>query len=132
MYKQVIVIRRDLKMRRGKEVAQGSHASMQFLLDAIEVSNKKRFLWFFRVPVKFTKVEKEWFKGFFTKVCVRVDSEEELLSIHEKAKESGLKSYLITDAGKTEFHGKPTPTCLAIGPDEAEKLNKVTGHLELM
>ena len=29
--KQVIVIRRDLRMRRGKEIAQGAHASMAWL-----------------------------------------------------------------------------------------------------
>jgi peptidyl-tRNA hydrolase len=29
--KQVIVMRKDLKMRRGKEIAQGAHASMAFL-----------------------------------------------------------------------------------------------------
>ena len=33
--KQVILIRKDLKMRRGKEIAQGSHASMEFLVSRI-------------------------------------------------------------------------------------------------
>ena len=33
--KQVIVIRRDLKMRRGKEIAQGAHASMLWLADRV-------------------------------------------------------------------------------------------------
>ena len=34
MIKQVIVMRRDLNMRKGKMVAQGAHASMAVLLNA--------------------------------------------------------------------------------------------------
>ena len=33
--KQVIVIRRDLKMRRGKEIAQGAHASSSWLANLV-------------------------------------------------------------------------------------------------
>jgi len=39
---------------------------------------------------------------------------------------------LITDSGKTEFHGQPTRTCLAIGPDVADKIDPITGQLELL
>jgi PTH2 family peptidyl-tRNA hydrolase len=61
-----------------------------------------------------------------------VDSEEELMQIHDKAVEAGLEVHLITDSGRTEFHGQPTRTCLAIGPDEADKIDAITGHLELL
>ncbi len=44
----------------------------------------------------------------------------------------GLEVHLITDSGRTEFHGQPTRTCLAIGPDDAAKIDQVTGHLELL
>ena len=64
-----------------------------------------------------TDVQRAWLTGSFAKVCCRVDSEEELLQIHDKALESGLEVYLITDSSRTEFHGQPTRTCLAIGPD---------------
>lgn len=40
--------------------------------------------------------------------------------------------HLITDSGKTEFHGEPTDTCLAIGPGEADKIDEITGHLQLL
>ena len=63
---------------------------------------------------------------------MRVDSEEELMAVHDKAVAAGLVVHLITDSGKTEFHGVPTRTCLAIGPDEADKIDPVTGALQLL
>jgi PTH2 family peptidyl-tRNA hydrolase len=61
-----------------------------------------------------------------------VDSEEELMQIHDKALEAGLEVHLITDSGRTEFHGQPTRTCLAIGPDEADRIDAITGQLQLL
>ena len=74
----------------------------------------------------------DWINGSFAKVCVKVNSEEELMEIHDKAKEAGLEVHLITDSGRTEFGGVPTRTCLAIGPDEAEKIDNITGELTLL
>ena len=70
--------------------------------------------------------------GAFAKLSCRVNSEEELMDIHDKALEAGLEVHLITDSGKTEFHGEPTDTCLAIGPDEADKIDAITGQLQLL
>ncbi len=76
--------------------------------------------------------QRTWITGSFAKVCCRVDSQEELVEIHDKAVEVGLEVQLITDTGKTEFHGDPTKACLAIGPDDAEKIDAITGHLDLL
>ena len=73
-----------------------------------------------------------WITGSFAKVCVRCNGEEELMAINDKAIELGLEVHLITDSGRTEFHGQPTRTCLAIGPDDASTIDQVTGHLELL
>ncbi len=119
--KQVIVMRRDLGMRRGKEIAQGAHASMIWLAARI------------RQPgYTFSEAERLWLDGPFTKVCVRVDSEEELLAVVQKAREAGVLVQLCVDAGKTEFHGVPTPTCCAVGPDLPERIDPITGHLKLL
>jgi PTH2 family peptidyl-tRNA hydrolase len=119
--KQVIVMRRDLGMRRGKEIAQGAHASMIWL--ALRI----------RQPIyTFTDAERRWLDGPFTKVCVRVDSEEELLAVVQRAQEAGVLVYLCVDAGKTEFHGVPMPTCCAVGPDFPERIDPITGHLKLL
>lgn len=102
-------------MRRGKEIAQGAHASISFL----------------RRLSKLSLVEEEWLASGMTKICVTVDSEQELIDVLILAQAAGLKVHMITDAGKTEFDGVPTKTCLAIGPDYADKIDKITGHLKL-
>ena len=113
--KQVIVIRKDLNMRKGKMIAQGAHASMKVVLENLEDPNVK-----------------EWLSGAFTKICVSVDNEKELLQVYQTAKDNGVLSALITDSGLTEFDGVPTNTCIAIGPAWSDTLSSITGDLKLL
>ena len=129
--KQVIVIRK-LGMRRGKECAQAAHASIAFLTRRLKTiggggdgTYQSRAVLGILTPAEWS-----WINGDFTKVVVQVDSEEALLNIHEAAIKAGLESHLIKDAGKTEF-GEPTYTTVGIGPDEAEKIDEITGDLKL-
>ena len=124
--KQVILIRKDLKMRRGKEIAQGSHASMAFLMEPIRQQLSQSSITF-----EFSMSEKAWMLSGMAKVCLRVNSEDELLDYHQKALSHGLKSHLITDSGRTEFSGVPTLTACAIGPDKVDSIDLVTSDLEL-
>lgn len=125
MFKQVIVIRRDLHMRQGKAVAQGAHAAMLFLIDRLRVRPGE-------APGGFSEAESEWLEGPMSKICVRVESEAELFQIMEDARAAGLTVHSVTDSGRTEFGGVPTLTCCAIGPNEAERIDAVTGHLKLL
>lgn len=113
--KQIIVMRKDLKMPRGKEIAQGAHASMKATLLHMEDPRVK-----------------EWLAGKFTKIAVGVDSEEELLEILAKAHAAGIIAELCTDAGLTVFNGVATNTCIAVGPDTHENLKPITGNLKLL
>jgi PTH2 family peptidyl-tRNA hydrolase len=115
--KQVIIIRKDLNMRKGKMCAQAAHASLR----AYE-----------RAKVVTPEIAKVWFEGLSTKVCVGVSSEQDLQSIYDRAKDAGIPCSLITDAGKTEFSGVLTKTCCAIGPAECSEIDKITGHLTLL
>jgi len=112
-------------MRKGKMVAQGAHASMKVITDFIEFQ--------YYGPNKFYATEemRMWIEGSFTKICVGVDTEEELLEIYLKAKSKGIPCSLILDAGKTEFK-EPTHTAVAIGPAENGEIDKLTGHLKLL
>ncbi len=127
--KQVIVMRKDLNMRKGKMIAQGAHASMKAILDImIKVpAEDEKTLYYDDKPAL-----KDWIEGRFTKICLSVDSEQELLDVYEKAKEASLICALIQDAGLTEFGGVPTYTCCAIGPEWSEKIDEITGHLKLL
>jgi peptidyl-tRNA hydrolase len=140
-------------MRKGKMIAQGAHASMKVILDQMETNGcgccgdgtvyneKTKEL----VNYGFIKSGKErhlrlwndtplyeWLEGKFTKIVVSVNSEQELLEVYEKAKNDNILCSLIEDSGATEFKGIPTHTCCAIGPDESEKIDKITGHLSLL
>jgi peptidyl-tRNA hydrolase, PTH2 family len=110
------------KVRTGKLVAWGAHVSMAFLSKRVTESCNPQF----------SEVEQTWLHGKFTKICVSVESEEDLLTTFQQAKEAGLVAHLIQDAGDTEFGGVPTYTACGIGPDEAAKIDAITGNLPLL
>jgi len=146
--KQVIIIRKDLNMRKGKMVSQGAHASCAVLLDLIDWGSGDIGLWeeggiYGVVDLHFgprglkSYIRKlqgvcAWIAGRFAKICVSVDSEEELVELYEAAKAANLPCSLITDAGFTEFDGVPTKTAVAIGPGFVEDVDRITGHLPLL
>lgn len=112
-YKQVILVREDLKLPKGKMAAQVSHASV----DATLKSDKK--------------IVELWKKEGGKKVVLKVNDEKELFKYKIMAEDNGLKTALITDAGHTVL--KPgTITCLGIGPDEEGKIDKISGKLKMM
>jgi len=129
--KQVIVIRKDLNMRKGKIAAQAAHASLKIILDMME-HRRHGLVTRWALYVAEDTPLAEWLNGRFTKICVSVDSEQELLDIYNKALNAKLSVALITDAGLTEFNNVPTKTCIAIGPDWPDKIDAITGHLKLL
>lgn len=124
-HKQVIVLRKDLNMRKGKMVAQGAHASMAAILSQGDYQGDT-------FSLKMDDRIKPWLTGRFKKITVYVESEAELLSIYERAKCSGMICSLILDSGLTEFGGVPTYTAVAVGPDAAEKVDVFTGSLPIL
>lgn len=128
--KQILVIRKDLNMRKGKVAAQAAHASMKVLLDIGYVMESEIGLPTLVVPLDDNI--KDWLLGAFTKVCVSVNSEKELVDIYDHAKAAGLNCSIIEDSGLTEFNNVPTLTAVAVGPNWSDDLDKVTGHLPLL
>jgi PTH2 family peptidyl-tRNA hydrolase len=124
--KQVIVVRRDLNMRKGKMCAQAAHAAMKVMLDRKLPAGENR------IQLLLTEPMMQWLEGSFTKIVVGCDSEQELLDLEARALEQGVPHALIVDNGWTEFHGVPTPTCLAVGPDLPDLVDAITGGLRLL
>ena len=135
--KQMIVVRRDLKMRKGKIAAQAAHACVEVTLMALaregrldQVQAGDNRVWLDHALFDQTPLT-SWFDSGIAKVCVYVDSEEELLEIERKGREQGFCVALIRDAGLTEFGGEPTLTCLAFEPLYPEQIDPITGDLPL-
>lgn len=141
--KQMIVVRRDLKMRKGKIAAQAGHACVEAVLMALAHEGRLGQVdvhsdengdpcW---VGVDHAEGDRtpltEWFDAGVAKVCVYVDGEEALLDLAKRGREQGFIVALIRDAGFTEFHGEATYTCLAFEPLAPEQIDPLTGDLPL-
>ncbi|RAP51459.1 MAG: aminoacyl-tRNA hydrolase [Methanosphaera sp. rholeuAM270] len=111
--KQVIVMRTDLKMGKGKIAAQACHAS----LCCYKKADK-------------SEIRKWEFEGQ-KKVVLKISSEEEMMELYYLVKENDLPCCLITDAGHTQIESS-TRTCFGIGPADDDELDKLTGHLKLL
>lgn len=141
MVKQVIVVRKDLNMRKGKMIAQSCHASMKIFFDRMTKHytlpnswgpEEKDYTGIHYELENVTPEMEEWIDGIFTKIVVSIDSLDELLEVKEKAEDAGLPVALIEDNGLTEFKGVKTTTCIAIGPADSELIDLITGGLKLL
>ena len=112
-YKQSLLVRQDLKLPKGKLAGQCSHASVEATLN----SDKK--------------IVNAWRDQGMPKIVLKVKDEKELLLYLQQAKDSGLVACLIMDAGRTVI-APGTKTCVGIGPDTEEKIDKITGKLPLL
>ncbi|MFW5991307.1 MAG: peptidyl-tRNA hydrolase Pth2 [Candidatus Nanoarchaeia archaeon] len=111
--KQVILIRHDLKLPKGKMAAQSAHAAVEAVLK----SDKEKV--------------KTWRQAGSKKVTLRVESKEELYKYAQTAKDDGITTAIITDAGRTVIE-PGTVTCAALGPDNEEKIDKITKNLKMI
>ena len=112
-YKQVILIRADLKLPKGKIAAQAAHASVTATLKADKLN------------VRY------WALQGMKKIVVKVIDEKDLYKYIQQAKDKGLTTSVITDAGKTVV-APGTVTCGAIGPNEEEAVDIITEKIPLL
>jgi PTH2 family peptidyl-tRNA hydrolase len=111
--KQVIIMRGDLSISRGKIAAQTCHASLGSYKRADE------------------KIIKKWEREGGKKVVVKVNDLKKLFEVYELIKATDIPYFLVQDAGHTELP-ESTITCLGIGPDEDEKIDQITGEFKLL
>lgn len=110
--KQVILIRTDLKLPKGKAAAQAAHAAVE----AAWRCDKETVV--------------DWRSQGQKKVTLKVADEKELYAHIQQAKDEGFVTAIITDAGRTIVE-PGTVTCAAIGPDDEERIDRITGKLSM-
>ncbi len=115
-YKQVIVVRRDVSMGRGKLAAQVAHAAVST---------------FYKTLIEKPEYAYEWLREGQPKIVVKVSNLDELMKVKKKADGLGIINELIRDAGYTQVE-PGTITCLGIGPAPVDLIDKVTGDLKLL
>jgi PTH2 family peptidyl-tRNA hydrolase len=115
-YKQVLLMRGDLKMSAGKMATQAGHAAVS----AAEEARRGFPEWW-----------RAWLDEGQCKIALKVASEEELLKLEMEAKASKLPQALISDRGLPESP-PGTKTCLGIGPAPTNLIDKITGRLPLL
>lgn len=111
--KLVILVRQDLKLPKGKLAVQAAHA-------AVEATLKSG-----KMKVSAWRVQGQ------KKVVLKVKDDKELIRFMQMAKDAGLKTALITDAGKTVI-APGTRTCVGIGPDSEQSIDSITGDLPMV
>ncbi len=111
--KQVILVRQDLKLPKGKLAVQVAHASVGAMVKSHKDDIKK------------------WESVGQKKVVLKVKDKDELLKYNRLAEDAGLVTSIIIDAGRTVVE-PGTMTCVGIGPDSEEKIDKVTKELKMI
>lgn len=112
-YKQVVLVRDDLKLPKGKMAAQVAHASVETVLKSDKGDIQR------------------WRAEGMKKIVLKVQDEKEMLRYNQQAKDAGLVTCVITDAGHTIVE-PGTRTCCGIGPDKAKDIDAITGDLSTM
>lgn len=114
--KQVIVVRSDLEMSRGKLVAQGCHASLMSYFEA-EKADKK--------------ITKKWLDAGEKKIVLKVADDVALKKLEVAFKYKKVPCALVSDAGLTELP-PGTVTALGIGPWKSPEIDQFTSTLKLL
>ena len=115
-YKMAIVVRKDLELSPGKLAGQVAHAAIGCYRKTLE-GNMEDLIW-------------EWFYEGQAKVILQVPIEQDLRNLMAKCVLHKVPYYEVRDMGLTELM-PDTFTCIGIGPDLTENLNKITGNLKL-
>ena len=111
--KQVMIVRTDIKMGKGKIAAQCCHAA----IGAYKQADKEKV--------------RKWENEAYAKVVLKAPTLQDLYNLREIARAKGVAYYLVTDAGRTQLP-KSTVTVLGLGPDEDDVLDEITGDLKLL
>jgi peptidyl-tRNA hydrolase, PTH2 family len=115
MYKQIIIVRKDLKITKGKIAAQVAHAAVSAYI---------------KTQKKHTEYASSWLEQGQKKIVLKIDTKKELLDLFENIKNQ-FPCALIKDAAHTQLK-EPDITCLGIGPIPENQIDKFTSKYKLL
>ncbi len=113
--KQVIIVRKDLKMGKGKLAAQVAHASVISYLEAVKADEQ---------------VTKQWLNSGQKKIVVEVDDEASLEKLYKAFRYKGFPCSMVNDAGLTQLP-PGTTTAVGVGPVPSKDIDPLTSKLKL-
>ena len=122
--KQVIVVRKDLSMKKGQLAAHVAEASIKFLTDNNESVRGDE------LTIKLNPEEAIWLNEGFKKIVLGIDSKDALENLMFRAELDGIEVYPIVVQSPDEFNGDRTLTCASFGPASSQDLSKVIGKLK--
>lgn len=125
-YKQAIAVRGDLEMSEGKLAAQVAHASVGAFRQNI---NPEIFAGS-DLFIRGFNLNEGWFDEGFRKIVLKVPGITDILKAEAKCIEHRVPYFVVYDFGLTEL-AEDTMTCIGIGPDLNENVDKVTGRMKL-
>lgn len=121
--KQVIVVRKDLKLHKSKVAALTSQVATKFLTENNE-SNRLDELY-----VKLSQEEVEWLREALPPDVLGVNSQYAIDDLIFQAELLGVNVHFVTGSiAKSEEDN--SILCAAFGPDEEELINRITGNLK--
>jgi len=112
-YKQVIIIRKDLKMGCGKMCGQTAHGSILSMI----ISNQD--------------VVNEWINEGMRKIVLKTNSLEELQDLNKLLTENNIKSTFVHDFGLTQVKNG-TATTLAVEVVDECLINEYISEFKLL
>jgi peptidyl-tRNA hydrolase len=124
--KQVILVRRDLKMKKSHVASLVAKASTEFFLANDESARGDT------LSVRLTPEETDWINSGSIRIVLGVGSETSLRNLTLKAELAGLQCYPVDGKIFDDDEGPVETLCVAIGPDESSKIDEITGNLKLL
>ena len=110
--KQAIVVRKDIRMSKGKVAGQVAHASLK------SYKNTPPY------------IQKEWDNTDYTKIILKCNNLETIYNLQEQADKENISNFIVHDLGHTQIHANSV-TCIGLGPDTDKNIDKLTQDLKL-
>ena len=120
MLKQAIIVRKDLNLKRKELISQATKASIKFIIENNESERGGQLL------INLSSDETAWLTGSFSQDILFVETKDQLDDIMFRAEILGIEAYSVF----SKNDGEAEASCVALGPDESDVINKLIHGLK--